>query len=243
MDSKPITILDDLGRNLTYGLLDRLGKMIVTGAFDGTGFPTEAQLSEKFGVSRSVTREAVKMLTAKGLLTARPRQGTSIQPVSAWNLFDADVLSWLLERQFSLELLKQFNQLRFAIEPAAAALAAGRADLGGLALIEAGFDRMIAAERGEDDGLEADIAFHLAILRASGNPFFMQFRDLVATALRTSIRLTNRIVGRTADLAAHGAVSQAIIAGDATAAHRAMTAIIEEVMAVIACYGEGTGLG
>ena len=71
-----------------------------------------------------------------------------------------------------------------------------------LALIEAGYARMVAAEQGEGDGLEADIAFHLAILRASGNPFFMQFRDLVATAVRTSIRLTNRIAGRTADLAA-----------------------------------------
>mgnify|MGYP003337701332 CR=1 FL=1 len=107
-----------LGRNLTYGLLDQLGKMIVTGAFDSKGFPTEAELSEQFGISRSVTREAVKMLSAKGLLTARPRQGTSIQPISAWNLFDADVLHWLLERKFSIDLLTQFNQLRAAIEPA-----------------------------------------------------------------------------------------------------------------------------
>src|SRR3546814_5088644 len=64
------------------------------------------------------------MRTAKGLLSARPRQGTVIQPTSSWNLFDTDVLRWLLERQFSIELLKQFNQLRVAIEPEAAALAA-----------------------------------------------------------------------------------------------------------------------
>ena len=229
----------ELGRNLTYGLLDRLGKLIVTGAFDSSGFPTEAELSEQYGVSRSVTREAVKMLTAKGLLTARPRQGTSIQPVGAWNLFDADVLQWLLERKFSLKLLTQFNQLRAAIEPAAAALASVAADDQGLALIEAGYARMVAAEQGEGDGLEADIAFHLAILRASGNPFFMQFRDLVATALRTSIRLTNRIAGRTADLAAHGAVKDAIMARDAAAAHSAMSAIIGDVMTVIAANSEG----
>lgn len=227
-----------LGRNLTYGLLDHLGKLIVTGAYAATGFPTEAELSKQFGVSRSVTREAVKMLTAKGLLTARPRHGTSVQPVTAWNLLDTDVLSWLLERKFSTELLGQFNQLRLAIEPAAAALAADAADAGGLALIEAGFARMTAAEQGQDDGLDADIAFHLAILRASGNPFFMQFRDLVATALRTSIRLTNRIAGRSADLAAHGAVKNAILARDAEAARAAMGAIIGDVMAVIADYSE-----
>jgi DNA-binding FadR family transcriptional regulator len=92
---------------------------------------------------------------------------------------------------------------------------------------------MEAAERGEDDGLDADIAFHLAILRASGNPFFMQFRDLVATALRTSIRFTNRILGRTADLAAHGAVKDAILARNPTAASAAMSAIIGDVMLLI----------
>jgi DNA-binding FadR family transcriptional regulator len=239
MDTASDDIRSGLGRNLTYGLLDHLGKQIVTGAFESTGFPTEAELSETHGVSRSVTREAVKMLTAKGLLTARPRQGTSVQPVSAWNLFDADVLRWLLERKFSVQLLAQFNQLRAAIEPAAAALAAVAADERGLALIEAGYARMVAAENGEDDVLDADIAFHLSILRASGNPFFAQFRDLVATALRTSIRLTNRIVGRTADLATHGAVKDAILARDAAAAHQAMTAIIGDVMALIVHIQEG----
>src|SRR3546814_1451186 len=87
-----------------------LGRAIVTGQFDDEAFPTEAELTKRHGVSRSVTREAVKMLTAKGLLSARPRQGTVIQPTSSWNLFDTDVLRWLLERQFSIELLKQFNR-------------------------------------------------------------------------------------------------------------------------------------
>ncbi len=234
MDIEPDDVRSGLGRNLTYGLLEHLGRQIVTGAYTEAAFPTEADLSLEHGVSRSVTREAVKMLTAKGLLSARPRQGTSVQPVANWNLFDADVLRWLLERKFSPELLKQFNELRAAIEPAAAALAAQAADARAIALIEAGFARMVAAEGGDDDGLNADIAFHLAILRASGNPFFAQFRDLVATALRTSIRFTNRIVGRTADLAAHGAVKDAIVARDPARAHRAMAAIIGDVMQVIA---------
>jgi DNA-binding FadR family transcriptional regulator len=130
-----------------------------------------------------VTREAVKMLTAKGLLSARPRQGTIVQPATSWNLFDTDVLRWLLERQFSVELLKQFNQLRVAIEPEAAALAARFATRAGYRQISAGLARMEAADRGHDDTLDADIAFHVAILRASGNPFYAQFRDMVATAL------------------------------------------------------------
>jgi DNA-binding FadR family transcriptional regulator len=234
MSADPLEVRTSLGRNLTHGMLDHLGKMIVTGQYDGIAFPTEAELSKQHGVSRSVTREAVKMLTAKGLLSARPRQGTVIEPAASWNLFDPDVLRWLLDRKFSLELLRHFNQLRAAIEPAAAALAAAEADARGLELIDAGYRRMVAAEAGEDDSLEADIAFHLAILRASANPFFDQFRDVVATALRTSIRFTNRIQGRTADLAAHEAVKLAIETRTPQRARAAMAHIIADVEALIA---------
>jgi DNA-binding FadR family transcriptional regulator len=222
------------GRNLTYGLLDALGRTIVTGGYDGRRFPTEAELAKEHAVSRSVTREAVKMLTAKGLLTARPRTGTVVQPSSSWNLFDADVLRWLLERKFSLELLRQFSELRHAIEPAAARIAAQAASEEGIAAIGAGFRRMQAAEAGADDPLEADIAFHIAIMDASANPFFVQFRDVVETALRTSIRFTNRFKGRTASLPAHRAVLTAIEARDPAGAHSAMVSIIDEAMALIA---------
>jgi DNA-binding FadR family transcriptional regulator len=229
----PHDVRTSLGRNLTYGMLDSLGKAIVTGVYAEMPFPTEAELSRQHAVSRSVTREAVKMLTAKGLLSARPRQGTIVQPVSSWNLFDADVLRWLLDRKFSVELLRQFSELRIAIEPAAAALAARAADAGGLAEIRAGYARMEAAERGEDDPLDADIAFHVAILKASNNPFFAQFRDLVTTALRTSIRFTNRMRGRTADLAQHGAVLEAIEDRAPDAANAAMRLIISDVVELI----------
>ena len=222
------------GRNLTYALLDEVGRQIVTGGYDGRPFPTEAELAKQHSVSRSVTREAVKMLTAKGLLTARPRKGTSIQPSTSWNLFDPDILRWLLERKFSLRLLRQFSELRIAIEPEAAALAARAADAAGLAAIAEGFARMESAEAGADDPLEADIAFHVAILNASANPFYMQFHDLVTTALRTSIRFTNRFKGRTASLPAHRDVLDAIVARDAPRARAAMAAIIEDVMVLIA---------
>lgn len=217
-------------RNLTFGMLDQLGRAIVTGRYDNARFPTEDELTAGHAVSRTVTREAVKMLTAKGLLKAKPRAGTTVQPPSNWSFFDPDVLRWLLERKFSLDLLRHFNELRTAIEPQAAALAA-KAEPGVLhAAIEAGLQRMEAAERGEDDTLEADIAFHVAVLEASANPFFLQFRDTVATALRTSIRFTNRFKGRTADVAAHRAVFTAIQARNPTAARAAMAAIIGEVM-------------
>jgi len=228
-----------LGRNLTYGMLDNLGRAIVTGHYEQRSFPTEAELARQHGVSRSVTREAVKMLTAKGLLSARPRQGTVIQPSGNWNLFDTDVLRWLLERKFSIELLVHFNQLRVAIEPEAAALAAIAADDDDLARIRRGLARMAAAERGEDDALEADIDFHVAILQAAKNPFYAQFREMVATALNTSIRFTNTIVGRSASVEQHGAVADAIAARNPHAARDAMRALIGDVLDLIEDRGEG----
>lgn len=222
-----------LGRNLTYGLLEALGRSIVVGDYQDRAFPTEADLAKQHGVSRSVTREAVKMLSAKGLLSARPKQGTFVQPDENWNLFDTDVLRWLLDRKLSIGLLRQFNELRIAVEPQAAALAAKRAAPAQVAAIAAGLARMREAERGLDDALDADIAFHVAVLRASGNPFFIQFRDTVSTALRTSIRFTNRIAGRTASIDDHAAVHHAIAQGNATAAHDAMRHLIDDVLTLI----------
>jgi DNA-binding FadR family transcriptional regulator len=174
------------------------------------------------------------MLTAKGLLSARPRQGTIVQAKTSWNLFDTDVLRWLLERKFEVELLQHFNELRVAIEPEAAALAARHADAGDLLDIRTGLDRMIDADRGEDDILEADIEFHVAILRASRNPFYVQFRDVVTTALRTSIRFTNRLTGHSASIADHRAVLDAIAARDPDAARAAMRKIIGDVLQLMA---------
>lgn len=222
-----------LGRNLTYGMLDAIGRAIVVGDYEGAIFPTEAELAKQHGVSRSVTREAVKMLTAKGLLSARPRQGTIVQPTTSWNLFDTDVLRWLLERQFSIDLLRQFNELRVAIEPEAAALAARVATVDDIERVNAGLKRMERAERGEDDALESDIAFHVAVLRASRNPFYAQFRDVVSTALRTSIRFTNRVKGRTANVADHAAVRDAIAGGNPDKARKAMRALISDVLELI----------
>lgn len=223
----------DLGRNLTFGLVDLLGKKIVTGAYENEAFPVEAVLTEQYGVSRSVTREAVKMLTAKGLLSARPRQGTIVQPSTAWNLFDTDVLRWSLEREFSFELLRHFNELRVAIEPEAAALSARFADENDLASLTSALDRMKAADKGKDNVLDADIAFHVAILRASQNPFYIQLRDVVETALRTSIRMTNKIKGRSASIPDHQKVRDAIADGDPERARLAMRSLIGEVLVLI----------
>lgn len=234
MDTGTVSpIRQDLGRNLTFGLQELLGRAIVVGEYNEKPFPNENELVKQHGISRSVTREAVKMLAAKGLLGARPKQGTFVMPAEAWNLFDADVLRWLLERRPSTELLRRFNELRMGVEPQAAALAARSADDEQRAAIVQGLERMKAAERGDDDPLDADIAFHVAILRATDNPFYIQFRGMVATALRVSIRVTNRVAGRTASIADHAAVCDAILARDPVRAASAMQALIDDVRVLI----------
>jgi DNA-binding FadR family transcriptional regulator len=222
-----------LGRNLTFGLQDALGRAIVAGEYDDKPFPNEGEIVKAYGVSRSVTREAVKMLATKGLLSGRPRQGTFVRPENDWNLFDTDVLRWLLDRRSSILLLRRFTELRIGVEPQAAALAAFRATDDQRKAIEVGLQRMRDADGRCDEPLDADIAFHVAVLRASNNPFLMQFRDLVSTALRTSIRFSNQIAGRTACLADHAAVCNAIIVGDADAASRSMHTLISDVLTLI----------
>jgi DNA-binding FadR family transcriptional regulator len=204
------------GRNLTSRIVHDLGRAIVTEQFSRESpFPVEAELCQQFGASRPVVREAVKMLTAKGLLIARQRKGTLVQPENRWNLLDPDVLRWMLEREFSIDLLIDFNEIRIAIEPRAAALAAESATGPQRRAIIQASERMFAAERGEEDSLTADIAFHSAVLEASNNRFMRQFTDLSETSLRFSIRATNAYKGVTlASAMEHKVIADAIVEGD-----------------------------
>lgn len=219
--------------SVTYGLLESLGHEIVTGEYEGRPFPTEAELSERYRASRSVTREAVKMLTAKGLLSARPRHGTVIEPESEWNLLDPDVLRWLLERKFSMALLSQFTEMRLGIEPTAAALAAQRADAAAIDKIGHALERMRSAQAGHDDATLSDIAFHAAILEATNNPFYAQLYEMVNTALHISIHFTNGIQGHTGSLPDHEAVFTAIAAHDPDAARSHMHRIVADVLELV----------
>jgi DNA-binding FadR family transcriptional regulator len=225
----------DRGQNLTFSIANRIGIAIITGVYSADNpIPIEAQLCREYDASRPVLREAVKMLTAKGLLAARPRRGTWVQPEERWNLLDPDVLGWLLERRFSRALLIEFTEMRLAVEPAAATLAASVAGPAEKAAIGNAIGRMQAADRGDDDPLDSDIAFHVAVLRASRNRFYTQLTGFTSTALRFSIRMTNRYKGvRLASVADHKKVADAIIAGKPGEAGEAMRRLIQEALDII----------
>jgi DNA-binding FadR family transcriptional regulator len=223
------------GQNFTHGIANDLGAAIVTGIYPADQpMPIEAKLCIKYDASRTVLREAIKMLTAKGLLSSRPRRGTWVQPEAQWNLLDPDVLGWLMERKYSPALLIEFTEIRLAIEPGAAALAARVADSAGKQAIRDTIARMQAADHGEDDPLESDVAFHVAVLRATRNRFYSQLTGLTSTALRFSIQTTNRYKGvQQASVPAHKKVMDAILAGRPTAAAEAMRKIIQEALDLI----------
>jgi DNA-binding FadR family transcriptional regulator len=223
------------GQNLTYRIVQALGVAIVSGTYSiKNPFPIEADLCKQYGASRSVLREAVKMLTAKGLLGARPRQGTWVQPEENWNLLDPDVLCWLLERKVSFSLLREFAQVRLAVEPKAAALAARTATPALKEAIRSAIELMAQAEKDEDDPLPSDIAFHIAVLRASGNRFYTQLGGVTETALRFSIRMQNQSKGvRRASVPDHREIADAILAGKPSRAETAMRELIEEALDLI----------
>jgi DNA-binding FadR family transcriptional regulator len=228
-------IIDDKARTLgrrTATIVEDIGEAIVTGGYKPDELlPVESELTAKYDASRSVLREAVKVLNAKGLITARPRKGTSITQPSNWNLFDPDVLRWILRGNFSLPLLIEFTQIRLAIEPMAASLAARQGTNEALQAIEAACQYMgDCVAQGEDD-LLADIAFHLAILDASGNQFFSRLKPLVNTALRFSIKYTDAVArDEVKKLEAHRAVVDAIQARDPQAASQASYVLLSDVL-------------
>lgn len=223
------------GYRFTNDIVEQLGGMIVRGdAPAGGSLPIEAELATQFNASRTIVREAIKMLTAKGLVGSRPRRGTYVEPQSNWNLLDPDVLRWTLQQSYSLSLVRDFLILRLGIEPIAAQEAARLAGQEDLEAIKSCLESMGEAGKNSDEVLAADIAFHVAILHASGNRFLFQFSTMIETALRFSIRATNRSKGVTGpNIADHNAIYTAIAEGDEKGAYNASRALLDEAVELI----------
>ena len=220
--------------NLTQSLVQKLGSSIVRGDLPaGKPLPIEAELGKKYGASRAVTREAVKILSTKGLIGQRPRVGTYVHPEDKWDLLDAEVLKWILDRHFSHSLVREFLEVRIGIEPAAAALAATNATDADKELLKQKLDKMRAADDGSIDPVLADIAFHATILQISHNRFYQQLTPIVETALRFSIRLTNKAKGGPPDFDAHEKIYRAIRNGNAVAAARRCRELIKEALMLV----------
>jgi DNA-binding FadR family transcriptional regulator len=215
-------------KNVHGNTLDHLGAAIVAGRYPaGSVMPPEPRLGEELGVSRTVVREAVKSLVAKGLLTTGPKVGTRVLPDDKWNWFDPDVILWKSKAGLTREFLRDLQDLRRVLEPAAVRMAAERATPDELAEIEAAFAAMKAAVDGTGDYVACDLRFHQGLLRASHNRMIVQMNKVLGALLRTSFELsTSRKDAARASLPLHRAVLAAVRAGNAAKAEKASLALI-----------------
>jgi len=199
------------GSSLHHQVMDRLGRLIVSPEYGpGATLPNEEELCERFGVSRTALREAVKGLSAKGMLEARPRTGTRVRPREQWSLFDADVLGWLCSRGVDRELGRHLMVMRGILEPAAASLAARACSEAQLVVLQQAFKAMADAAC-IDEWVVADLAFHQAILHATGNPLLISLGGIVASALESLLTVNAQEAGNFNDgLPMHGKVLAAI---------------------------------
>lgn len=224
------------GGTLTFSLFDALGRALVMGTY-AEEFPSECALARQYGVSLSVTREATKMLATKGLVGAGSQRGTVVQPNDKWNLFDPDVLRWLAALKEPVMLLRQLHELCFVVEPEAAALAAAQAVPAQVSEIGAQVERLRDLEAGGADALNICLDLHLAVLRASNNPFFVRCSDIVTAAFTAATRCAGGCRRFDPDPRAGSAVYTSIVAADTDRARLAMRQLVDETFAGVGSTG------
>jgi DNA-binding FadR family transcriptional regulator len=208
-----------------------LGREIVRGVYPPDSLlPNVPQLCERFGVSRTVLREAYNLLAAKALIVARPKIGTRVRPKAEWHMFDPDLLAWHLESGQGLTFVSDLFVLRQMVEPAAAGLAAQFRSQETIDLIAEAYERMERFHNGEGGLIEADLDFHMAILSATRNPFLTGLGGFIRTALNETFRLTWQGAERMHSdrLRQHGAILTAIREGSPEEARRRMAELLRD---------------
>ena len=216
-------------KNVHGNTVDHLGEAIVAGRYSpGASLPPEPALCLELGVSRTVVREAVKSLIAKGLMTTGPKVGTRVLTSDQWNWFDPDVIAWQSKAGLTPEFLRDLQDLRRVVEPAAMRLAAERATPADLAEIELAYAGMKRAVEGGGDYVTFDLRFHQGLLRACRNRMLVQMSKALGALLRTSFEIsTRRKDGALNSLPLHREVLDAVIAHDADRAEIAIRVLID----------------
>ncbi|WP_158866395.1 FadR/GntR family transcriptional regulator [Leifsonia sp. AG29] len=216
------------GRGIHGQVVDALGSRILEGALrPGDVLDPDAVLHE-FGVSRTVVREAIKVLAAKGLVDARPRTGTFITERSRWQLLDADVMSWRTRREVDPLLLLELGEVRQILEPFAARMAAQRhtpAQLETLRLALMGMEHDGHADHAAF--IQADLDFHRGVLTAAGNELLQRFEVILEPALRSRDALLHGDPGDDSFMESHWAVFHAIERQDADKAGTLMQSMMD----------------
>ncbi|MCW2381313.1 DNA-binding FadR family transcriptional regulator [Sphingobium sp. B2D3B] len=206
-----------------------LGSAIVSGRIaPGERLTGEIENAEALDVSRSAYREAIQVLTAKGLVESRPKAGTRVLPRSHWNLLDPMVLAWAFGGEPDVNYVRDLFELRAIVEPEAARLAAKRRDRNDVAAMKDALTRMRRFTLATEQGREADRDFHSALLACTGNAVLMTLSASIGAAVNWTTQFKQRSVGLPRDpVPDHMRVYDAIAAGDADAAAEAMQVLVQ----------------
>lgn len=208
-----------------------LGEDIISGRFPaGDKIPSEPELLERFGVSRTSLREALKTLTGKGLLVVKTRVGTKVSDRIRWNLFDPEVLAWKVSAGMDADFRRHLAEVRRAVEPATAELASSHRTVEDLATMREAIETMRSETVSEYGFARADLALHLAIGAASKNPMLRSVASVIETALLEAFTLSPptrapELHRETVD--AHARIVDCIEARDGSGAAAAMLAVID----------------
>ncbi len=219
--------------SLSTQVAREIGRRIVSGAYaPETLIEDEAALAGRYQVSRSVIRDAVKILVGKGLLEVRRGIGTRVRPRAKWGLLDDDVMAWHQSAPPNADLLRQLMDVRRIFEPKAARWAAERSSDATIDQIRSTVERMEQEKGSIEDFIIADAAFHRSLLHATGNEFLVALEGVIYSALLSSIRLTNADPRENeSSLPLHRKVFEAIAARNGKKAEKAMDELLADANA------------
>jgi GntR family galactonate operon transcriptional repressor len=215
-------------QNLSGQVVREIGLSIMRNDIKpGDALVNEPELSSQFNISRPVLREALKILSAKGLIESRPKTGTRVRPREEWNLLDPDVLAWLNEVGPDKNFLQAICEIRLMFEPLTAELAALRAIEDEAAQIDRCCQQLQDAIDSPERYIPADLQFHTAICSAAHNELLLQIMVVLDTSLRASRTITSRLPGANENaMPLHWAVTRAICRHDGQSAKEAMLKLI-----------------
>lgn len=217
------------GRRLRGAVAHYLGTAIVSGQIKpGERLIGEVENADALDVSRSAYREAVQVLTAKGLVESRPKTGTRVLPRDRWNLLDPMVLAWAFSGQPDTEFVRHLFELRSIVEPAAARMAAERRCKADIRAMKDALARMRRHTLATDEGRAADRDFHDALLCATQNDLMKTLSASIGAAVSWTTQFKQRMRALPRDpLPDHARVFDAISDGDPDAAFEAMKRLID----------------
>ncbi|MEV6589741.1 FadR/GntR family transcriptional regulator [Streptomyces acidicola] len=229
------------GRGLYGQAVEEIGRRIIRGDHPPGSVLYPEKLETELGVSKTVVREALRVLASKGLIESRQKRGTTIRPRADWNLLDSDLLRWQGSSAPTDSFLEDLAEVRAIVEPAGARLAASRRTESDLTALRQALDAMAAAGTDTEAMVEADLAFHRALLDAAHNELLSRMEVVIEAGLGIRDRIVHGARHFSDSVPVHEELLQAVEAGDPDAAAAAAQALLAQASEDLVAARSGDG--